>query len=631
MIMKRNIRLITMITCLFYVLMLFPSLFVIAANDNEAYKAGYSSGLWEGIDSAYSDLEDLKSKNYYKVMPKDKDIIANYDLDKETSTYRTNFVRGFKDGFREGYNTTYDNPKIEAKPTNYDEALGYQMGEVSGYNDYYAGKANKWTNGVPTTTKLIEMFQLTKEPNAYKNSFITNFKAKFQEGYEFGYRQAKYEPFITAIEKGAADGTKFGGILGSNFGRMDYYNSSVNQWDRDLPSDDEIKSIFLLNNDYDDYSKAFLTSFKKAYREKYEEAYRTANVNYNTLLFEKGYAQGKDIGLVKGESLARIDLLMGKSNNENRHNFSDNNIINEYKLFNENEKYKEGFISGFREGTKTGYMTVYQNSNFESFISKTETQIVPISGAQVISGDNKMMLSIDKGIFYNDVIVSIDKLMGTNISVKLPSRDRYTKSSEPYAIKVVNSNDGLNRDKPIKLSFEYYGPQSGGIYKYNNNAWIYLPSKIDSNSISTLINPKSMNNNNGIYAVFIDDKAWNPDDLRGHWAKDEIIAYLRRGIAGVYSDNTFRPDIGITHGQLIAYINKVYKKELEIPENIYSAVTYEETEELMKIATGDKSFSWIAIAEKIMNNKDKRAKSYDSMDNYITRAEVVYMLYYLNE
>ena len=666
--MRRNIRLISMITCLFYGLMLFPALFVNAANDNDAYKAGYSSGLWEGIDAAYSDLEDVKSKNYYKAMPKDADIIANYDLDKETSTYRINFVRGFKDGFREGYNTTYDNPKVEAKPTNYDEALGYQMGEVSGYNDYYAGKSNKWTNAVPGTTKLIEMFRLTNEPNAYKNSFVTNFKAKFQEGYETAYRKAKYEPFKAAIERGAADGAKFGEILGANWGRTDYYSSSISQWDRDLPSDDELKSVFLLDNDSDDYSKSFLSAFKESYRIKYEEAYRTANVNYNLLVFEKGYSHGKDIGLVKGESLARIDLLMGKSNDENRHNFSDNNIINEYKLFNEDEKYREGFISGFREGTKTGYMAVYQSSNFENFMSKAETQVVSINGAQVLSRDNKMSLNIDKGIFYNDVAVSIDKLMGTNI--KMPSKDRYVKSSELYNIRVASSYDGLNRDKPIKLSFDYYGPQSGGIYKYLNDNWYYLTSKIDANSITAFINPESITNSSGTYAVFIDTKAWNPDDLRGHWAKDEIVTYLRRGIAGAFEDNTFRPDIPITKAQLLSSMSKVFKwdiksaekevaalqkvadykdvepyKELAAycvkkdylkvsPENtirINSQVSYKEAEAMMKLAMGNKNFSWAGVAEKIMKNKDKRSASYDSMDEHITRAEAVYMLYYMTE
>ncbi len=671
MILKRNIRLISMITCLFYILMLFPSLAVFAvANDNEAYKAGYSNGLWEGIDAAYSDLEDVKSKNYYKAMPKDADIISNYDLDKETSTYKTYFIRGFKDGFREGYNTTYDNPKVEAKPTNYDEALGYQMGQVSGYNDYYAGKSNKWTNAVPSTTKLIEMFQLTNEPNAYKNSFVTNFKAKFQEGYETAYRKAKYEPFKAAIERGAADGTKFGEILGANWGRLDYYRSSINQWDRDLPSDDELKSVFLLDNDLDDYSKAFLSAFKEGYRIKYEEAYRTANVNYNLLAFEKGYAHGKGIGIVKGESLARIDLLMGRSNDENRHNFSDNNIINEYKLFNEDEKYREGFISGFREGTKNGYMVIYQSSNFENFMSKAETQVVSINGAQVSSGDNKMSLSIDKGIFYNDVAVSIDRFTGTNINIKMPSKDRYIKSSELYNIRVASPYDGLNRDKLIKLSFEYYGPQSGGIYKYLNDNWYYMPSKIDANSITTFINPESMANSSGTYAVFIDAEAWNPDDLRGHWAKDEIVTYLRRGTAGAFEDNTFRPDSSITRAQLLSCMSKVFKWNIKSAEEdvealqkvadhkevepykelvsyclnkgylkisqdntikINSQVSYKEAEAMMKLAMEDKNFSWAKVAEKIMKNKDKRSASYGSMDDHITRAEALYMLYYMTE
>lgn len=669
--MKLRIKYIAIITIIFYIMMLFPGILIYAGPEDEGYKDGYTNGWVDGIEAAEIDYQNGDKKSYSKAMPNSTEITDDYNLKGESSKYRADFISGYRVGFREGYNMAYDSPNGEKKvSTNYAEALGFAMGEVNGYIDYYAGKANKWTSKVPTTSKIIEIFSLTKEPNNYKNNFISAFKIKYKEGYEYGYRKAKFDPYTTAINAGEADGVKFGGILGSNYGRIDYYNGDMSNWKNDLPSDSDIKAIFMLNNDSDDYSKAFLAGFKNAYRDKYEEAYRTANVNYNTLLFEKGYVQGKDIGLIKGESLAKIDFLAGKSNNENRHNFSDKVIINEYKLFNEDDKYKDGFISGFREGIKTGYIAIYQNSNFEDFMSKVETQIVPISGAQVVSGDGMMQLNIEKGIFYNDIVVSIDKLIGTNIAVKLPSKGRYTKASELYTIKVVNTSDYIDRDKSIKLSFEYYGPQNGGIYRYTNSGWIYLPSRINENSINTPLNPKSMNNKSGIYAVFIDDLASNSNDIRGHWAKDEIITYIRRGIAGIYNDGTFRPDLSLTKGQLLSYLSRAYKWNLNVSKkdleelaeindyesfdvykelivyslkagylelsadnkvNIYNPVTYNEIESIMKKVTKDKNFNWKFIAEKIIKNKDKRVKSFDSMNNNITRAEFVYMLYYIAE
>jgi len=60
-------------------------------------------------------------------------------------------------------------------------------------------------------------------------------------------------------------------------------------------------------------------------------------------------------------------------------------------------------------------------------------------------------------------------------------------------------------------------------------------------------------------------------------------------------------------------------------------VTYTEIEKLMKQATGDENFKWSYIAEKMALNKDKRSGSFSSVSGTVTRAEAIYMLYYLNE
>lgn len=634
--MKKNIRLISLITCLFYVFMLFPSLFVFAASDNEAHKAGYSNGLWEGIDAAYSDLEDVKPKNYYKIMPKDADIIANYDLDKETASYRTSFIRGFKDGFREGYNTTYDNPKVEAKPTNYDEALGYEMGKLNGYSDYYAGKANKWANGVPNTTKLIEMFQLSKEPNAYKNSFITKFKEKYQEGYEFGYRYAKFEPIKNDISQGEKDGETLGGLLGYNNGKKDYFDNKTNQWDRKLPSDNDIKNTFSLNNDNIDYQNSFVSSFKKTYREKYNEAYRNANITYNTLLFNNGYAHGNAIGIKRGSDYAQIDYLQGKSNNIERYNYTNEKIIFEYNLFNENKRYTDGFIAGFKEGMSNGYILTYQEAAFDAFDSKLIAETIPIGGGQVASGDNKLHLEVDEGTFYNDVIVSIDKYLQVQNIVDMPSSDRYIKNSDLYLIRINNPAAKYDNDKNIKISFEYYGGYKGGIYRFHYGTWQYVPTKISENTITTYVSAKSIQES-AIYGVFFDDKAINPLDIRGHWAKNDIITSLRRGFTEVYSDGSYRADLPITKAQLIHYLGKAYSVKLDsidldsIKGLKDNHVSYNELEKIMEKVTNNNGFKWEWIADKMIKNRDKRSNSFNSMENYVTRAEFSYMLNVLME
>lgn len=632
--MKTKLKHIAVITAVLLALTLFPGLSVYAgiSDKDQGYKDGYNTGYTDGLEAAWTDLDEGNRKSYSKAIPTNSEIKDYYELDKENHDYEDAFLDGYRDGFREGYEFGYENPDSGAgAQVAYDEELGYSMGEIKGKIDYYAGRDNAWNLTVPTTTSIIQIFGLSKESEAYKNDFVSNFRTFYKKGYEYGYRSAKFSPMQNDIAQGTKDGEQFGGILGSNYGRIDFYNNYDIEWDRNLPMDNEIEGIFLLTKDIDNYRYAFLSAFKTAYRTKYEEAYRKANVDKNLLLFEQGYEHGKAIGVLKGESLAKLDRIMNVTNNDTRNNYSDKDIIKEYMLFNEDEKYREGFISGYREGRKEGYITSYQGSNYEYGISKVVTEVVPISGVKLNSGDHKMLLTIEKGIFYNEIVVSIDKSVDNNATVKLPSKDSMTKASDFYTVGVSNYSANVNPDKAVELSFEYYGPENGGIYKYTNGGWVYMPSKIDASKISTKISARSINKSIGTYAVFIDANAWNPYDLRGNWAKDEIVAYLRRGLAGVYSDSTFRPDFALTQGQAVSWINKVYKKQLAEPKAPNTPMTYTMLEGLMKQATGDKNFTWAFIAEKIATNKDKRSNSYSSMNKYITRAEAIYMLYYLNQ
>lgn len=640
--LKANNRYLIMVFTLIFVLILFSKANVYAAANGVGYDDGYAYGLLDGMVDGRDDASAENKK--IVVLPKDSEIIDTYELKKETSTYKSNFLRGYKVGYKEGYVKGYDNRNSEEEkktPIEYAESVAEKAGSINGYTDYYAGRANKWTYSLPTTTKIIEIYELLKDPNDYKNAFIIAYKNKYKEGYEQGYAQAKFEPVLTALEKGSKDGEYFGALLGANYGRLDYYKNLAINWERDLPIDSVITSTYLLNNDLKDYANAFVAGFKKAYNEKYEDAYRTANTNYHILLYEKGYAHGKVIGSLKGETSAKIDITLEKNSDLSRHFFSDNDVITEYKLFNEHKKYSDGFISGYKEGIRIGYLTTYQNSSFDAFSKKIQTAILPISGGEVKSGDGRFLVSSERGVFYNDIVVSIGKILNNNVFPKMPSDDRFIKASEMYSVRLANSTNAMDKDKTVKLTFEYYGPYlAAGIYKYANDTWVYMPSNADDKSITTFISPKSLNNKTDIYAVFIDSKATTPYDIRGHWAKDEIITYVRRGIVDVDSNNNLSPNSYISKVQLLTYINKVYNKnytavdmELEVLDvlKIDEPVTYKEVEAIMKKATNDNNFTWKSIADKIVKIKDRYTLSFNSMNNYITRAEAIYMLYHLAE
>ena len=194
-----------------------------------------------------------------------------------------------------------------------------------------------------------------------------------------------------------------------------------------------------------------------------------------------------------------------------------------------------------------------------------------------------------------------------------------------------------------------------------------MPSKIEDGFIKTKVKPNSFKGEDNIYCVLIDKKALLLQDIRGHWAKDEIITFLRRGITSGYSDKTFKPDKNITRGEFLTILSKIY--EWKMPNDIkniiefkdyntfksyegvisyainkgyingysdktfrpYKNITYKEVENIMKRVTNTKNFYWYNISSKILYEKDYRSKSYNNINNNITRAETVYMLYVLNE
>lgn len=637
------------------------------------YKEGYANGVIDGTDMAEIDIKEGNRKSYRRAMLSEDEIIKLHGLENENEDYINSFLDGYEDGFEEGYNKTYDELKNgikdeESKTNEYGRNFGKLMGEIFGYKDYYEGKSNKWKNAIPSDSEILNIFNLKNETAGHRQLFINSFKEWFQEGYEEGYRKANFEPIKVSYVKGKEDGAYFGGTLGSIFGKKDFYENKVSNWEINLPSDEKIVKDFSLSSISKEYLEGFLAEFKRAFEKKYNEVYRLLNTEIFTLYYENGYQHGKEIGTSRGISYANIDLLLGLTNDSLRYKQSDYEIISEFKLYLENEKYREGFISGYNEGFIKGYTITYQNGNADKSLQKLVIDKIPTSGGRITSKDNRVTLSIEKGTYYNDIIVLLNKFNDLYGAYLL--NQNWIKASDIFTVKVVNPSYQFDNSKKIELSFEYYGPKTGGVYKYSNGIWTYLPSKITEDRITTYIRPSSLNTDYGIYAVFIDESFINIRDIRGHWAKDEINTYVRRGLAQLFPDKTFRPDSPITRGQLLRLLSKVYNwnlkglddkiKELEnlkdyndlgdykqyvayglkqgyigvFSDNTFKVnypVTYNQINYVMRKVTGDNNFNWTKIASSMQQYKDTRSKSYNSMDNTITRAEVIYMLYLLNE
>jgi len=60
--------------------------------------------------------------------------------------------------------------------------------------------------------------------------------------------------------------------------------------------------------------------------------------------------------------------------------------------------------------------------------------------------------------------------------------------------------------------------------------------------------------------------AWSPisvqasdgiNDIRGHWAEEDLNKWMEKGILVGYQDGTIRPDNNITRAEFVTLINKV--------------------------------------------------------------------------
>lgn len=47
-------------------------------------------------------------------------------------------------------------------------------------------------------------------------------------------------------------------------------------------------------------------------------------------------------------------------------------------------------------------------------------------------------------------------------------------------------------------------------------------------------------------------------DIQGHWAKQQIEAWLNKGLASGYQDGTFRPNNPVTRAEFAAFVNRAF-------------------------------------------------------------------------
>lgn len=623
-----------------------------------------------GIQGKLDAKNDLDKKWNRASHMNEQSILLRYPKDGDkTMRYKEEFLKAYKEAFKNYYNEAYDIAKKEDKEelgpitlAGLGASLGMIYGEMAGIKDFESRLESNWSRAIPMELEISRIFDLKKLPLSDRNNFVESFTAKFQLGYESSYYNAHFGTEKDNKKNGRKDGASFGKMIGKNFAIKDYYENKNSDYNRNMPSDYEIAQDYVLKKDNKDYLEGFINGFKNAYQDSYTNGFREAKNNIILLENSGGYENGNSIGQAKGKIQASMDHMEKKTNEWTRSKPLSSVIISEYNLMYQLPKYIDSFNNGFWEGYSNGYTTTYKELSQSEAISKTTSETIPIAGGILQSLEGDFLVEIDKGIYYKPVILTIDSLNNSYVT-----NNRYISASNFYRLNIVNPQDTYIKDKKVKISFEYYGDKDGGIYILENGKWTYLTSIIEEGLITSYINPSTISANGNVFAILVDTSTTIFHDIRGHWAKDEIIAYIRRGVINGFPDKSFKPNQNITRSEFLVLLSKL--NEWYIPPDTsnvkffkddetfryaeryisygllnkyiigypdqyfrpYNNITYKEVDIIMKRVLNDFSFTWNTYAEQIMYDKKVRSSSYDSYDNNITRAEFCYMLYKLNE
>ena len=615
---------------------------LVYANDldkdyEEARKFGEDIGYYDGLKlDNMPDLPQIIEK-YESIFP--------YIDDPEHEFY---FIQGYRDGFKKALKEKEDkDAEKESNDIEYANILGLTLGQLYGNRDYEDGKRYNSDAALPSDRSLRSYYNLDKLSARDRAAFLEAFKESFEKGYREAYIKANFESVKYSYEDGISHGEYFGTAVGQLDGIRDFLYGLNSNYKKNMPTDEEIEKNYFLNKDEEYYREGFLEGFKRAYRESYIKAFVTIKNDGNTKSYEDGYTMGREAGLTRGQALAMEDYYKGMNKDWRRHFITSAEIIREYNLFLQESGYINSFVNGFIEGLYEGYNNEFNNLYGQWIKDKSITDIIPISGGLITSQDNVFTLEVNKGTYYNPITVTIEAFEDI-LPIEL------IKASKIYRVCIANKSKETNNDKHIKLSFEYYGGDNGGIYKEVGGKWLYIPSKVEDGYITALVKPNSIKEEGSAYRVLVDKNYQILFDIRSHWAKDEIITYIKRGIVTGYSDRTFRPDKEITKGEFFVILGRVYNwpatnsDKLTIEDALRYAInngyiegaykdlvnapiSYREAETIMRKLFNSDSFHWYNVSAKMLYEKQYKSKSYFSKDNHMTRAEAIYMFYILNE
>lgn len=652
--------------------------------EKRAKEKGKMAGDVDGKAAGREDAEANDDSDWEDAIESDSDIEDLYNLDRETDEYQEAFLEAYKEAFEVSYRTNYsdinfDNSsgaqKDNTKESIKTEALksGAMFGENDGFReavkDYHSGEENDVNGAFPRESEIIKKFMLDSQSYEYRLYFIKSYKESFVVGYEKGFRDSNMDPRETAYNNGFAFGSDMGSKDGIVAGSNDYFSHTSNDWLRAIESEDYLKTRYELYKEIDEYQQGFLNGYKTSFRMSYVEEYTKSKSDLYDEKTKRAYDVGSEVGKQNGLYMGQNDYTNDRANNWKMAIETDAEIMQKYNLSKESVAYINAFISSYKENFMKGYSEAYQKASAEVLVQNVEFVELNGFGGQVVyeSPDNfkeVCTLEVPAGSILRKTSFALEK------REYLPYYfdNKYVPLTNIYNVTIRNGKNSLNLQKPLTLSFKYYGPMDAGIYRYDDGKWNFVKSQVYRSEedegfvISTKITDKEYFG--AQYVVLVDEEYTQIDDIDGHWAEDEIDTFIRRKYVSGYPDHTFKPDYKVTRAEFVKILDNasvltknetsyqgsanIFKDAITFgvfensimkayyvglingyPDGTFRPnmhISYQEVEWIMKKMPGLEGFKWQNIAKKMQDDEGVASNSTRGMNQKINRAEVIYML-----
>lgn len=457
-----------------------------------------------------------------------------------------------------------------------------------------------------------------------------------------------------------ADAAVVGEFLGRLYGKNDYNDDKANSWNSAIPSNEEITAMFNLSRETTAYRSRFISQFRTSFQYGYQRGYRESAVDIALMEPDNtGLADGFAIGEMAGTLQGRLDYAQGLNSDWTRSLPSNTQIISDFRLAREVASYQGGFIDGFIEAYQTYYILSFREVNLETLHNRLAQNqptylTVNLLGGQLESADGLMKVIFPQGSVFRDSRVGLTRGPMQGID---PQR-QLTAASELYT---VEAYDALLPISGIQLSFTYYGPQEGvGIFEYRNNTWKALPSRLEGNQLTAVI--QSPVYRGGQYGVLYQRNYVPLPDIEDHWAYEALSAFHFAGY--ITGSPAYGPDQPIKRGEFVALLDLVYDWAGTPAASVYNyrdwqllgsyetafrraisrgiisgyqdqtlrptlPLSYTEAQWIMGRVLSNPGFQWSTFAQQLLEEENIRSQGLRSAAAFMTKAEAVYLLYTL--